>query len=389
MVVVGHPERHHLYEVAHAYLEAGQLQSFVTTRFVGNPSVHRALRSLAPHSKVLRRVLASHHAAISPYVLASCPGVLTRGLMRLGGTKTTSKDWIEAVVAQARDAHTVHLPCVFAMEVFEQLSGSGKRLILEQYVGDRRLGRAAIEHECELLGVNTVARGYEPELIDRNEREYELADTIVAGSRFVASSLERAGVSRDKIVVVEYGCDPGIWPHAERARNNDQSLNIALIGSDIVRKGTLRTLMAARLATGVRVHVFGAVDDLPGGAVEWSDVGVFYGHLPRVDLVTHLNTCHAFCLPSVWEGSAYAIGEAMASGLPAIVTSNAGSWVRDGVDGFIVPVGDVDAIALAMDHLKNEEKRRAMALEARRNAEMHTWAHYRAGLRNACLPSRT
>lgn len=386
MVVVGHPERHHLYEVAHAYLEASQLHSFVTTRFVGSRLAHRVLRFLAPGSKVLRRAMAYHHAAISPYVLASCPDVGARALLRFGGTRTTANEWIEAVIQQASSATAVHLPCVFALEVFERLKGTGKRLILEQYTGDRRLGAEAIQQECERLGVNTLARGYERELIERNEQEYQLADLIVAGSSFVRGTLLQAGVSTDKIAVAEYGCDPLAWPHSRRKREHDAQLNVAVIGSDIVRKGILRTLMAARRVGGVRVQVFGAVADLPGGTTGWSDVGEFYGHVPRADLVAHLTRCHVFCLPSVWEGSAYAIGEAMASGLPVIVSPNAGSFMRDGIDGILVPVGDVDAIAEAMERLKAESTRSAMGLEARKNAEVHTWGHYREALRKACLP---
>lgn len=385
MVVVGHPERHHLYEVAHAYLEVGQLRSFVTTRFVGSSSALRALALLASRGALARRAMASHHAPISPYVLASCPNRWKRLLTRLAGTRTTSNDWIEAVLEEAKDADTIHLPCVFAMEVFERAKASGKRLILEQYVADRRLGRQALAREAQLLGIDTVAQGYGDELIARNEREYQLADTIVAGSSFVASTLEQAGVARSKVVLAEYGCDPVSWPYVERRRSGQVELSVALVGSDIVRKGTLRTLRAARRAKGVRIHVFGDVEHLPGGEAAWRDVGTFYGHVPRADLAKHLRQCHAFCLPSVWEGSAYAIGEAMASGLPVIVTPNAGSWMRDGVDGIVVPVGDDVAIADAFARLKDESVRQEMAEQARRNALSHTWADYRQALQKACL----
>ena len=50
-----------------------------------------------------------------------------------------------------------------------------------------------------------------------------------------------------------------------------------------------------------------------------------------------------FVFPSLFEGSAVVTYEALACGLPSIVTPNAGSVVRDGVDGFHVPAGDVGA----------------------------------------------
>ncbi len=44
--------------------------------------------------------------------------------------------------------------------------------------------------------------------------------------------------------------------------------------------------------------------------------------------------------------------EALACGLPVITTFNAGSVVRDGEDGFIIPIRDADAIADRLERLR-------------------------------------
>ena len=49
-----------------------------------------------------------------------------------------------------------------------------------------------------------------------------------------------------------------------------------------------------------------------------------------------------FVFPSLFEGSAVVTYEALAAGLPSVVTPSAGSVVRDGVEGFIVPRGEID-----------------------------------------------
>jgi glycosyltransferase involved in cell wall biosynthesis len=68
----------------------------------------------------------------------------------------------------------------------------------------------------------------------------------------------------------------------------------------------------------------------------------------------------------------------MASGLPVITTENAGSMVRDGVDGYLVPLRDPGAIADKILALHGDAAlRRAMALSARARAEQFTWQHYR------------
>jgi glycosyltransferase involved in cell wall biosynthesis len=54
-----------------------------------------------------------------------------------------------------------------------------------------------------------------------------------------------------------------------------------------------------------------------------------------------------FVFPSLFEGLALVQGEALSQGLPVITTSNSGGAdiLRDGVDGYIVPIRDSDAIA--------------------------------------------
>ena len=59
-------------------------------------------------------------------------------------------------------------------------------------------------------------------------------------------------------------------------------------------------------------------------------------HTPREQMPAVYHGADALVLPTLFEGSAMSTYEALASGLPVITTPNAGSIVRDGVDGFIV-----------------------------------------------------
>ena len=70
--------------------------------------------------------------------------------------------------------------------------------------------------------------------------------------------------------------------------------------------------------------------------------------------------------------------EALACGLPSIVTPNAGSVVRDGIEGFLVPCSDVDSLAERMEQLGNDPELRAAMARAARSS--------RACLRLAALP---
>ena len=84
-----------------------------------------------------------------------------------------------------------------------------------------------------------------------------------------------------------------------------------------------------------------------------------------------------FIFLSVEEGSALVTYEAMASGLPVIVTPHCGSVARDGEDGFIVPIRDPAQAAEKLVRLANApELRLAMGAAARKHIEQYTWERY-------------
>lgn len=90
------------------------------------------------------------------------------------------------------------------------------------------------------------------------------------------------------------------------------------------------------------------------------------------DVYPYLRACTAFVLPSYHEGTPKTVLEAMASGRPTITTDAPGcrETVTDGLNGYLVPVKDMDAIVNAMEKIiANPEKTRQMAQNARQIAE--------------------
>jgi glycosyltransferase involved in cell wall biosynthesis len=101
------------------------------------------------------------------------------------------------------------------------------------------------------------------------------------------------------------------------------------------------------------------------------------GRVPHVELPAYYRSGTVFVLPSVSEGSALVVYEAMASGLPSIVTTNTGARIRDGVDGFVVPIRDVDALQEKLLWLyEHPQERREFGQAARLRAESFTWNDY-------------
>ncbi|RYG38399.1 glycosyltransferase family 1 protein [bacterium] len=83
----------------------------------------------------------------------------------------------------------------------------------------------------------------------------------------------------------------------------------------------------------------------------------------------------AFVLPSAYEGFPYVTLEAMVTGVPVISTETGaiGEAVRDGLDGYLVPPGDAEALAGAMSRLVADPGLRArMGGQARTQANLFT-----------------
>jgi glycosyltransferase involved in cell wall biosynthesis len=103
----------------------------------------------------------------------------------------------------------------------------------------------------------------------------------------------------------------------------------------------------------------------------------FLGRVPRDRIHEELAAADLLVLPSLAEGSAAVTYEALAAGVPVVTTPAAGSVVRDGIDGRIVPERDPVALADAIAELVEDRARRAlMGAAARERARDYTWERY-------------
>ncbi len=103
----------------------------------------------------------------------------------------------------------------------------------------------------------------------------------------------------------------------------------------------------------------------------------FLGRVPRSEMCRQYASADVFVLPSLAEGSAESIYEAMACGLPIVTTVSAGSVVRHGVEGLIVPERDPNALATAIQQIvEDRDLRERMSIAARERARDYTWGGY-------------
>lgn len=88
-----------------------------------------------------------------------------------------------------------------------------------------------------------------------------------------------------------------------------------------------------------------------GNGSERITAGRCVGARPHDEIPLWMNACDMLCLPSLNEGLPNAALEAMACGLPVVASRVGGvpEVVRDGVNGFLVPPSDPDALAAALE----------------------------------------
>lgn len=104
-----------------------------------------------------------------------------------------------------------------------------------------------------------------------------------------------------------------------------------------------------------------------------SDRIVFRGSLPRPEALAIVAGSAAALLTSAWENFPHSAVEALAVGVPVVSTAVGGvpEIVRDGVNGLLVPVGDVDAIADAVARLLGEDGLRERLAAGSRTSVEH------------------
>jgi glycogen(starch) synthase len=91
-----------------------------------------------------------------------------------------------------------------------------------------------------------------------------------------------------------------------------------------------------------------------------------------------LASLDVLALPSAYEEMGSVLTEAMASGLPVVASDVGGipEIVRDGETGLLVPPGDVDALARALDRLVADPALRSRLAEgARDRSQAYSWPH--------------
>jgi glycosyltransferase involved in cell wall biosynthesis len=207
-------------------------------------------------------------------------------------------------------------------------------------------------------------------------RDLEQADHMLVNSHFVKSTFVDHGWEPQCVDVIYWGVDDAFLARVpERAPKSDEGATLRLLfaGSFERRKGVDVLVAALSQLNDVpwRLEIAGALtpDSRELNRRFLNDPRVtLIGTVSRERLAQAMASAHVFVFPTLAEGSARVVFEALACGLYVVTTPNAGSIVEDGVHGALVPPHAPEPVAEAIR--KAAADRGALRAIGRRNAAL-------------------
>jgi len=217
-----------------------------------------------------------------------------------------------------------------------------------------------------------ICRGFNAEPLSSLD-----ADFAICPSEWVRDDLvHNFGLPGERAAVVPYGVNHELFS----VRNEPVRGRILFTGTAELRKGIHYVAMAAEklVMRGERCEfrVAGNVERSIANQEQCRHLK-FLGRVPRAKMAGEFAAADLLVLPSLAEGSAETTYEALACGVPVVTTLEAGSVVRDGIDGRIVSSRDPEALANAIAEIvEDRQKRERMSRAARDRAHDYTWERY-------------
>lgn len=207
------------------------------------------------------------------------------------------------------------------------------------------------------------------------KKSFKYIDYYIVPSNFVKDSLLLHKINSQKIKLVPFGAD---LKEFRVKKKSYKIFRVATLGNINHRKGISYLIEAWKELNleNAQLNLYGRV---------YPEINYLLKDIKKYNIKVHgfinakdeLYKNHVFAFPSLLEGSAKVIYEALACGIPVITTYNAGSVIEDGKEGFIVPVQDTQALKdKILFFYNNREKLAIFGKKARAKALKYSWDVY-------------
>jgi len=270
----------------------------------------------------------------------------------------------------------------FGLNSFKKAKSFGAKIVLECGSSHINYSQKILKEEYEIFGIKP---GFDvlahPKIIEKILKEYEETDYIAIPSSFVKRTFLENNISESKLLTIPYGVD---LANFRQIPKDDNVFRIIFAGTICLRKGVqylLKAFKELNLPNSELLLLGNISPEFIPILEKYKNVqNIKIKKASHFELYKEYSQGNVFVLPSIEEGFARVILEAMACGLPVICTTNTGGEdiVRDGVDGFIIPIRDVEKLKEKIVYLyENQDICKKMGESAKeRVSQGFTWDDY-------------
>lgn len=407
-IIVAHPGRQHSFRVATALKKSGMLYKYATTVYNKDNSLLMKLTKLFLGEENVKRANRRKCPMVDDSeVLQFCEfeGLLLLLLLRLDKTHKLSNAFTRFVSHrfQKKLANYIiknKVDVVISYDaasdiLFSILKEKAPNVIriMDNAQSNRHYMYHSYQENIDCCGpfIKTLeACGFitDEKTSLKFGEEVKLATHHIVASSYSERALTFEGIDINTIYKIPYGVDQNKFVEPERVYENGK-INVLFMGEVNQRKGIRQYLEAARSINDPNIvfNVAGSGTNHHAELYEpYKEYVNFLGFVVFDKFVHQLKTNHVFVFPTMGEGFGLVLLETMAAGIVPITTENCAGrdLVDDGVNGFIVPVGDDAAIKeKILWCATHPEELKTMSNVARETAKKFTWERYEQGVVSA------
>ncbi|HVS13031.1 MAG TPA: glycosyltransferase family 4 protein [Thermoanaerobaculia bacterium] len=380
-VLVTHPGRQHSHQAALALFAEGLLAGY----WCGAPALE------AQGGRLLASLLRRFHT-YSPVPLPrslvrwrpTTPGArrIGWGLLPHGGGAwvdyAASREFDGWVARRWRSVEPTAVLCceISALSTFRAARRAGRVCLLDA---------PSLHHTAQdRLHGTTDPPALHRRIVATKDAEIALAHHVLTVSPIARETYLEAGTPEDRVHSVLLGADLELFAPPAAARPKTGEFRFVFAGARLYRKGfdllvEAMSKVHARYPE-ARLLAVGPAGDAEGALPTGHPAIERLAPRTQVELARLFGTCHCLVLPSRNDSYGMVVAEALATGLPAVVSDMVGSkvLVQPGTTGWIIPVEDQAALTeRLLACVEEREKLIGMGAACRAAAATATWDKYR------------
>lgn len=392
-IILSHSGKQHSYHVAAALNASGYLKEFHTSSYISGLMLQKLLLKMNNQYWTRRFIKGLHGKKVDAnwrFELNEMIGRFIRknsaGIEKLVYARDEKFD---AYIAKKLLEQAAPFfwgfqgSCLHSIRAAKKKQGFG---ICELATAHITFAKKILQEEKELLpewsdSISNV--DFPAEYEQRLEQEPAEADLVIAASSFTKHTLTSSGIPEQKIRLLPLGAPVDHIRYTASEKNTEnRPLRLLYAGTVTQRKGIAYLLEAMKTfsAADVELHIIGGTFGSGNAFKKYADHYIYHGPVAQQELFRQYCQYDALVLPTVFEGFALVVVEAMAARLPVITTPHSigPDLIREDENGYLIPVRDIQAIAAAIRKLRNKKNNEweIMSGNARQTAISYSWENY-------------